>query len=674
MSSSCLFGPSFSLNAETYFSDNNVEVAVVFEQPEDESLIIAYEWYLDNCLVIDNNNLLFASSLSCGSHQIAVRVLTSEGWSGIVSHEFSTCRLPVSIVISGPEMVPEGDQATYKVFRTFTDGYAEELTSKYTFQSSAGGTFSGNIFTAINDDQDFQNKAVTISALEDGEVKAVRVITVVNVTQVTLAFIKITGPSSLNEGASGTYTVIGTYSDGSIADISSQYSFSASEGFFNGQVYTAVVNTISGDSRQVSINASKDGLVKATLQINVIDNSIGVGILVVDFYNNTGLNIIAFLENADIQHNHNPAFTGNNIVPGAALPASALILASDLNPSNTNWRFEFNLAKLIAENPLVSDFAFSINGRGTSAGQLMGAYSLRSSDAVMVMNGNTGNYMPSVSGGSNIGGLTNFDRPISAGANGSYLESDLPVIIRFNYNVPSKSLSYSSPVTINYNLQRNPPPPSVDANFSLQKNGVSTDLVTFVGTGTSNGSYNIGDTLTVNTFHYLSTRWPDDATLSLDIKDNSGNVVHHFQGGILDVADVHSHSFVLTDNLYLIEVSSHSTDTSLSTPGYKMFNDRLDIGDGAVLISITDSTTGYVMLDHFPMPAYNSPRNGAYNVVNDNGSQLVAIENTSNQQISITLKSDHGFQETFDLAAANGVVKTVTDKSGIEVYINQLPI
>lgn len=672
MSSSCLYGPSFSLNAETYYSGNNVEFSLVFEEPGSESSVLSYEWYLDNCIVTDKNDLVFQSSLSCGSHKIGVRILTEQGWSGLVSHEFSTCRLPLAIVISGPDTVQEGDTATYKVLRTFSDGYSEDVTAGYQFQSTTGGSFSGNVFTANRNDADYQDKQVTITVLKNGEVKATRNITVVNTTTITLAFIKIIGPVSVNEGASATYSVIATYSNGSEADVSTQYNFVASEGSFSGQTYTAVANSIPGDSRQVRIDALQQGIVKATKQINVADNSLSAGVLVVDFYNDSSLNIIGFVENPEVSLNHVAASAENNTIPDAALPAQALILASDLNPGSTKWRFEFNLAKLINENPAVTDFSLSINGRGTAAGQLSGAFSLRSNDAVMVLNNFSGNLMPSVTGGTNIGSFTNFSRPVSAGANGSYLESDLPVIIRFNYNVPSKTLSYGAPVVIAYNLQRNPPPPNVDANFSLQKNGITTDLVTFTGTGTSTGNYQPGDTLTVNLFHYLGIRWPEDASMLLNIKDVSGNVLYNFQGGNPDVADVHSHSFTVNQNYYLIEVSSSSADTSLSTPGYTLTNSRNDINDNEVIISIIDGTTNLVMLSGLPMPPFGQQRAGAYNVKNDNGSQQVQLENNSSLEVSITLSSDNGFTETFVLGAANGIVKTVPDKSGITIVLNQI--
>jgi len=675
MSSSCLFGPSFSINAETYYSSNDVEFSVVFEAPESLSSILTYEWYLDNLLVIDKNDQVFSSSLSCGSHKVSVRILTAEGWSGLVSHSFSTCRLPVSLTISGPESVQEGSTATYKVLRTFSDGYAEDVTADYEFQSTVGGSFSGNVFSADRDDNDYNDKQVTISVKEDGEIKATKNVTVVNTTTVSLAFIKINGPSTVNEGASGVYSVIATYSNGTETDVSAQYSFIASEGSFSGQTYTATANSVPGDSRQVRIDAIQQGMVKATKQIIVADNSLGAGVLVVDFYDNSSLNIIGFIENSEIQFNHSPASAQVNIIPDATLPAQALILASDLNPSgSTNWRFEFNLARLISENPGVNDFAFSINGRGTAAGIIAGAFSLRSNDAVMTMNDLGGNLMPSVSGGTNIGGLINFSGNISSGANGSYLESDLPLIIRFNYNVSSKSLTYSfasNPVAINYNLQRNPPPPYVDANFSLQKNGSTTDLVTVTGTGFATGNYQIGDTLTVNLFHYLSARWPDDGEMILNIKNASGIVLYNYQGGARDIADVHSYSFTLTEQTYLIEVLSSSNDTTLSTPGYTLSTLRSDIVDSEIIISITDSTTDLVMLGNFPMPPSGTIRKGAYNVKNDNGVQKIQIENNSPYEVSIKLSSDHGFNETFNLEPANGILKTVTDKSGITMVINQ---
>ena len=133
MASNCLFGPSFTLEANRYFPNNSFNCSLAFDNPGDESLVLSYEWYLDDCLVIDKNDLLFQSSISCGSHKIGVRILTADGWSGIVSHHFATCRVPTSIAIHGPEAVDEGSNAAYLIYQIFSDGTAEASTSDYVF-------------------------------------------------------------------------------------------------------------------------------------------------------------------------------------------------------------------------------------------------------------------------------------------------------------------------------------------------------------------------------------------------------------------------------------------------------------------------------------------------------------------------------------------------------------
>lgn len=88
--SNCLSGPAFSVIGDAYFSGNTVSFQVTFDSPEDEASILAYEWSLDDTLMIDQNNAQFAGELNCGDHTVGVRILSTAGWSGIQSLEFAT--------------------------------------------------------------------------------------------------------------------------------------------------------------------------------------------------------------------------------------------------------------------------------------------------------------------------------------------------------------------------------------------------------------------------------------------------------------------------------------------------------------------------------------------------------------------------------------------------------
>jgi hypothetical protein len=351
----CLYGPPFTLSGELYFSDTVVNFSVDVSNPADEQNILAYEWYLDDVLVIDERGAGFAGKVYCGGHKIGVRVLSSEGWSGIKSHSFYTCKAPIAIIIQGPDLINEGDSGTYLVLQQFSDNTVEDLTDKYTFTVNGGASFNGNVLTTVKNDNSFSDEILTITATP------------------------ITG------------------------------------------------NPI-----------TKEVTVKNTTQFNS-------AVLVVDLFDDVNLNVIGLIDNPEVAVNHQSVYMGNNFLPAAVLAENAFILASDLiATSSTSWRFEFNLAKLISQYPNTADFVFYIKGRGASDKGLNGAFSLKTKEAKMIMTGNAGNYVPSVTGGSTVG-YSSFSSYSVAGANGSYNETDLFTIIRFNYNVPTDTLTYTIP-------------------------------------------------------------------------------------------------------------------------------------------------------------------------------------------------------------------------------------
>lgn len=168
------------------------------------------------------------------------------------------------------------------------------------------------------------------------------------------------------------------------------------------------------------------------------------GILVVDLFDDTTLNVIGFIDNPEVSQSHVAAYTGNNIVPGN-VPAEALILASDvITEGRLAWRFEFNIARLKLDYPDTNQFTFVIKGRGTLSNSLSGAYIAKSNDSIMILTGSAGSFIPAVTG-PNAGAAVSFGNTISLGADGSYAEEHLQTIITLVYSVNSDSLYHENP-------------------------------------------------------------------------------------------------------------------------------------------------------------------------------------------------------------------------------------
>jgi len=351
----CLAGPPFSLSGNQLLPDRQVNFQFLFDSSADQATVLAYEWYLNNLLVVGQNNPVLSASLDCGTYNIGARILTAQGWSGIQNLAFQTCAAPVSVVINGPD--------------------------------------------------------------------------------------------SVGEGASADYQVIGTYFNGASSDLTDQYVLTATEGSFTGHTFTAATNNTSNDTRQITITASKDGATVVSKQVTVDDTTSApypVGILVLDIYNDAALNVLGYIENTEVSPNPVLCYTGNNITPSGT-PSQALILASDLiNQPVLNWRFEFNIAKLVANYPGTAEFVFHLRGRSDAVKTVSGVFALKSGDAIMTLSGSPGSYIPSVSGGSNVGNLSSFTGNVLSGADGTYSIDKMITIIRLVYNVASQSITFTT--------------------------------------------------------------------------------------------------------------------------------------------------------------------------------------------------------------------------------------
>lgn len=180
--------------------------------------------------------------------------------------------------------------------------------------------------------------------------------------------------------------------------------------------------------------------------------------LVVDLIDKPNLNVIGYIDNVEVTGNHIAVYTGQNFLPvgiaqsndpDTGLPYSpprynnAYILGSDrITPVGVNdldWRFEFNLAKLISDYPATDVFTMYIKGRNDVPGTINMPYSLKGASSSLQMTGGVGTYAPGIANDTNI--LSASISPnVVDGATGSYLEADLTNIAKFVYTVSTNSL------------------------------------------------------------------------------------------------------------------------------------------------------------------------------------------------------------------------------------------
>jgi hypothetical protein len=171
-----------------------------------------------------------------------------------------------SIALTGPDNVSEGTSGTYSVTGTYSNGTTGVVTSGITWSANA----PGGVLAIAADQVVGNNRTLTVVATV-GSLTAQRVVQILDATTapapVTLTGIALTGPNGVNEGTSGTYAVVGTYSNTTTAAITSGITWGPET---PGGVLTVPADSVYGNSRTVTVTASV-GSLSAQRLVQVLD-------------------------------------------------------------------------------------------------------------------------------------------------------------------------------------------------------------------------------------------------------------------------------------------------------------------------------------------------------------------------------------------------------------------
>ena len=164
-----------------------------------------------------------------------------------------------------------------------------------------------------------------------------------------------------------------------------------------------------------------------------------ISILVVDMYDNTSLDVCAYIDTAGVTPSGNiVSAVGalNFYVPGDTAANAYLLSSDNITPSpSLTRRFEWNINRLHFEYPnqtTYPTFTLQVRGRADSVASVSGVYALKFPNQTMTMTGSLGSYIPSVTP---AGGPTptSWSSNVISGANGTVGTSVGDLILTFVY-------------------------------------------------------------------------------------------------------------------------------------------------------------------------------------------------------------------------------------------------
>lgn len=227
---------------------------------------------------------------------------------------------------------------------------------------------------------------------------------------------------------------VGTGETGSIVTFTKNYTSTISQSDANNQA-----SSDPNFNSQGQANANSSGTCNPPLPSNA------VGILVIDLFEN--IDACAFVDTPGVIPYQIPVYKGQNFLPNDGTPAAnCWALASDFinQGNNLDYRFQFNIARLLNTYPSIPSFVFKVRGRGPSASTLNGSYSLKGADqGNMIMQGSQGTYIPSTANSTDIGVSAINNKLYVGGADGNIGLAFGADILTFTYNVANKTITLS---------------------------------------------------------------------------------------------------------------------------------------------------------------------------------------------------------------------------------------
>ena len=217
---------------------------------------------------ISSGGVLTASAVTSNQSVTVTASYTSGGVTKTATRAVTIANVAATlngISVSGPSSVSAGGTGTYAATATWSDSTTTSVTPTWSENSSYATISSGGVLTASTVTS---NQVVTVTATYGGKTgtKSVSIV----IVPAGLSSVAVSGPSSVNEGGTGTYMATGTWDNGTTLAVIPTWSVSTSYATLSsGGVLTALAVTSNQTVTVTATYGGKTGTKSVTI-VNVI--------------------------------------------------------------------------------------------------------------------------------------------------------------------------------------------------------------------------------------------------------------------------------------------------------------------------------------------------------------------------------------------------------------------
>jgi hypothetical protein len=377
---------SLSISGLSSMDENTSATFTAIATWSDGSTSVAAPTWSENSAytTISSGGVLTASAVTANQTVTVTASYTSGGITKTATKSVSIVDIPLaaptlsSLAISGPTSLDESTSATFSAIATWSDGSTSAASPSWS-ENSAYATINSNGVLTVSEVMADQTVTLTASFTKDGITKtASKSVSIVDTTPAapTLSGLSISGPSSMDENTSVTFSAIATWSDGSTSAAAPTWSENSAYATISSSGVLTASEVTADQTVAVSASYTSDGITQtATKSVSIADIPVSSGATTAVFgdvpganYPNTvtdtfiNINTANSLTNTSLNTYTWPTDTPANAIlmkwDISALPAGAQILDAKLylymnqvSGTGGDSLYDLSVHKIINKNP-----------------------------------------------------------------------------------------------------------------------------------------------------------------------------------------------------------------------------------------------------------------------------------------------------------------------------------